>query len=126
MRGSRSRRRRANTRRDENADRDAARHSVHRTPQGPTNQSYSRTGATPVTAWRVEFAPHEVAAVSALFRKQVYVTGQATYYKALTPKITVTDFGADRPRDYETAFDELFGSSPELLGEDLSSLAGDI
>jgi hypothetical protein len=74
------------------------------------------------TVWRVEFKPRDGAEAAALFRKQVFVTGVATYYKALTPKIEAVRFGVDKHRDYEAAFDELFGSDPELSGIDLQTL----
>ena len=74
------------------------------------------------TVWRVEFKPRELERAASLFRKQVYVTGQAVYYKALAPKIIAAEFGADEERDYEAAFDELFGSSTEFAGADLGTL----
>jgi hypothetical protein len=74
------------------------------------------------TVWRVEFKAREVDRAASLFRKQVYVTGQAVYYKAMSPKLIAAEFGADEERDYEAMFDELFGSNPELAGADLSVL----
>jgi hypothetical protein len=74
------------------------------------------------TVWRVEFKPRDVDRAAALFRKQVYVNGNATYYQALHPRIDALEFGPDEERDYETAFDELFGSSPELGRTDIHAL----
>ena len=74
------------------------------------------------TVWRVEFKARDVDRAASLFRKQVSITGQAVYYKALTPKLIAAEFGADDERDYEAAFDELFGSSAEFAGEDLGVL----
>ncbi|MQA29226.1 MAG: hypothetical protein GEU82_05210 [Luteitalea sp.] len=64
--------------------------------------------------WRIEFKPRDVSSAALLFRRQVFVTGTATYYQAVNPKLHAIDFGADDERDYEAAFDELYGSVPEL------------
>lgn len=76
--------------------------------------------------WRVEFKAHEVGRIAALFRRQVFVTGNAVYYKALNPKIVATDFGADDERDYNAAFEEMYGASPELSGVSLSTLISEL
>jgi hypothetical protein len=72
--------------------------------------------------WRIEFRPSDAQRAAALFRRQVYVTGDATHYKALNPKIKATDFGPDEERDYEAAFDRLYGGSEELAGADPAKL----
>jgi hypothetical protein len=72
--------------------------------------------------WRIQFKPKDVDRASALFRKQVFVTGNVTYFKALNPRILAIDFGLDEERDYEAAFDELYGSEPALAGVDLATL----
>jgi hypothetical protein len=59
------------------------------------------------SVWRIEFKPADVAEATRLFRRQVWITGSVTYYKAQAPKITAEDFGSDDERDYEAAFDEL-------------------
>jgi len=72
--------------------------------------------------WRIEFKPRDEDKARQLFRKQVCVTGNATYYKAINPKLDVTDIEADEERDYDAAFDELYGASPELGKTDLKTL----
>jgi hypothetical protein len=39
----------------------------------------------------------------------VVVTGKAVHYRIATPKIIADTIAADAERDYETAFDEVFG-----------------
>lgn len=87
---------------------------------------YGELRADDGEVWRIEFKPQDLDRASALFRRQVYVTGHATYYRALNPKLTATDFGLDEERDYEAAFDELYGSSPELAGTDLNVLLDEL
>jgi len=72
--------------------------------------------------WRIEFRASDAARAATLFRKQVYITGNVTYFKALNPRIQAKDFGLDEERDYAAAFDAMYGSSPELAGTDLATL----
>ena len=72
--------------------------------------------------WRVESKPKDEDKARKLFRKQVCVTGNATYYKAMAPKLDVIDIEPDEERDYDAAFDELYGASPELAKTDLKTL----
>jgi len=72
--------------------------------------------------WRIEFKPRDVDRAAALFRRQVYVTGNVTYFKAINPRILAVNFGPDEDRDYETAFDELYGSDKGLAGVELKTL----
>lgn len=72
--------------------------------------------------WRIEFRPSDAAKAAALFRKQVYITGNVTYFKALNPRIQAKEFGQDEERDYTAAFDAMYGSSPELAETDLATL----
>jgi hypothetical protein len=76
--------------------------------------------------WRIEFKPRDEDKARKLFRRQVCVVGNATYYKAMHPKLTVTEIEADEERDYEAAFDELYGSSPELSQVDLMTLVREL
>jgi hypothetical protein len=78
------------------------------------------------TIWRIEFKARDVETASSLFRKQVCITGDATYYKALNPKIVVKTIELDPERDYEAAFDELYGASPELAKVDLRTLVEEL
>lgn len=72
--------------------------------------------------WRIEFRPSDASKAAHLFRKQVYVTGNVTYFKALNPRIHARDFGLDEERDYLAAFDAMYGSSPDVAGTDLATL----
>lgn len=72
--------------------------------------------------WRVEFKPSDASKVAALFRRQVRVTGNAVYYRALNPKIVASSFEADEERDYDAAFEEMYGANPELSDVPLSRL----
>lgn len=78
------------------------------------------------TVWRVEFKPRDEAKAKELFRRQVSITGNATYYKALNPKLDATQIEADEERDYEAAFDDLYGASPELATTDLKTLVREL
>jgi hypothetical protein len=63
--------------------------------------------------WRVQFDGSKQDDVAQLFRKQVQVTGRAYYYEAYPPKIVPQEIVPDEERDYEAAFDELYGSAKE-------------
>ncbi|MEP7365109.1 MAG: hypothetical protein ABI972_17790 [Acidobacteriota bacterium] len=72
--------------------------------------------------WRVQFSADLEAKASSLFRKQVRIDGRAFYYEAHTPKIVVKSIDADENRDYEAAFDELFGASKEHFNASFEQL----
>jgi hypothetical protein len=74
--------------------------------------------------WRVQFDSTHHATVTNLFRKQVQITGRAFYYGVYPPKIIPAPDGisVDEERDYEAAFDELYGSARETLGGDFDDL----
>jgi len=76
--------------------------------------------------WRVRFGSGNIERVVALFRKQVAVTGTATYYPAQAPKLIAEQITQDADRDYEAAFDELYGCNKELYGAPLDSLLEEI
>jgi hypothetical protein len=67
--------------------------------------------------WRIQFAPGMESVVVPLFRKQVRITGDAHYYQQRTTKIIARDADLDEERDYEAAFDELWGSEKDTLGK---------
>jgi len=73
-------------------------------------------------AWRVQFKSTDVEKATLLFRKQVVVIGSAVYYRAATPKIVVDSIDADADRDYEAAFDKLFGCYKEAFDADTATL----
>lgn len=67
-------------------------------------------------SWRVQFKLGDLDAVTQLFRKQVSVTGKAFYFRSQSPKLIAQTISAEQERDYEGAFDEIFGSDKELYG----------
>ena len=72
--------------------------------------------------WRVQFKSEDEGKATPLFRKQVVVTGKAVYFRVRTPKIIVDDITIDQDRDYEVAFDELFGCNRDVYKADLATL----
>jgi len=68
--------------------------------------------------WRIHFKADSTENATALFRKQVAVTGTAKYYRIAAPKLVATGIVADEERDYEKAFDELFGRDRDIYGDD--------
>lgn len=75
--------------------------------------------------WRMQFGQNDERAVP-MFRKQVAATGTAKYYRIANPKLIVKDIDLDIERDYEAAFDELFGSEKKTLGTDSQALLREI
>jgi hypothetical protein len=73
-------------------------------------------------AWRIQFKAGDADAVTRLFRKQVTISGKAYYYRAHAPKLVATETKAEHERDYEAAFDELYGCDKNLYKSDLSTL----
>jgi len=73
-------------------------------------------------SWRVQFKPSQIDNAVHLFRKQVAVTGKAVYYRVTSPKIVVDSIVADADRDYEAAFDELFGCYRDAFNADTATL----
>jgi len=73
--------------------------------------------------WRLRFDTGDAERATGLFRKQVEVSGEATYFAANYPSLRVQRIDEDKPRDYLAAFDELHGSDKDLYGnEDLDAL----
>lgn len=73
-------------------------------------------------SWRVQFRQAQLDAVTPLFRKQVVVTGKIVYYRVANPKIIADAIAPDADRDYEAAFDELFGVYRDAFGADTETL----
>ena len=76
--------------------------------------------------WRVKFKAADKPKARELWSTQVYLIGGAFYYRMAGPRIVVTEFGADEPRDYEAAFDELHGLNADLYQADLKTLLHEI
>jgi hypothetical protein len=72
--------------------------------------------------WRVQFKATDAQRVKPLFREQVHVTGKAVYYRVKTPKIVAESIVLDPDRDYEAAFDEIFGSYKNVFNADFDTL----
>jgi hypothetical protein len=74
--------------------------------------------------WRIQFNDEDEGLVTPLFRHQVMVTGTAHYYQTRSPKLTANAgaIHADVDRDYEAAFDELFGCEKQAFNMPLDEL----
>ena len=72
--------------------------------------------------WRVQFKSSDSAIATPLFRKQVHIIGRAVHYRVASPKIIVDSIAPDPERDYETAFDEIFGSYKKVFNADFATL----
>lgn len=55
--------------------------------------------------WRLRFSDADQRKVLSLFRRQVSVAGDATYFKTKTPRVIVKEIHDDPMPDYLTAFD---------------------
>jgi hypothetical protein len=67
--------------------------------------------------WRVVFKAKDVDRVASLFRKQVSIRGTAKYYRIAAPRLLAEEINPDQERDYEAAFDELYGCDAEVNRE---------
>ncbi len=67
--------------------------------------------------WRVQFSTAKLNTVLPLFRRQVVITGDATYFKANNPRLIAKSVDLDPERDYEKAFDTLRQSYRDDLGD---------
>jgi hypothetical protein len=59
--------------------------------------------------WRIQFKDRDEPRVTKLWRKQVIVMGTACYYQVRSPKLIADEIDPDVERDYEAAYQELFG-----------------
>jgi len=80
--------------------------------------------------WRVRFATKDQDEVVKLFRKRVVIEGDVTYFRIANPKIEVRHIDRDPERDYDTAFDELYGCDADIYGNEnfeslISEMRGD-
>ena len=73
-------------------------------------------------SWRVQFKSSDSEHITNMFRKQVVVTGRAVYYNVTRPKIVADSITLDTDRDYEAAYDEMFGSYKNVFNADLNTL----
>lgn len=70
--------------------------------------------------WRIQFSAERAEKATSLFRKQVAITGTAKYYRIAAPKLVASDITMDEERDYEKAFDELYGCDRQIYGDDFA------
>ena len=77
--------------------------------------------------WRARFDSTQETEVLALFRKHVVLEGDVTYFQGSSPRIDVQKAAADESRDYEAAFDELYGCDADIYGkEDFGALIAEM
>jgi hypothetical protein len=67
--------------------------------------------------WRLRFPVKEVNNVLPLFRSQVVVQGNATYFGTQSPRLEVLDITQDPHRNYLDAFSEISAAGAELFGD---------
>ena len=72
--------------------------------------------------WCIEFKSADEDRAATVFRKHIEVTGKAYYFTTNAPKLVAQSFAVDQARDYEAAFDELYGSDKKTFGVPLSEL----
>lgn len=74
--------------------------------------------------WRVQFQDEDQDRVTPLFRRQIAVTGTAHYYQTKSPKLIsyLGSVSPDEDRDYNNAFDELFGCEKASFSASLDDL----
>src|SRR5262249_48655503 len=67
--------------------------------------------------WRIKFSDGELNKVLRLFRKQVSVFGDATYFKTKLPRVDAKSITEERRPDYVGAFDKFRESYAEVFEE---------
>lgn len=72
--------------------------------------------------WRLQCDPKDLDRVSSMFGRQVRANGTAVYYRVASTKLIVKQIDMDQDRDFDTAFDELFGSDRALYNTDFDTL----
>jgi hypothetical protein len=72
--------------------------------------------------WRVQFQASDAPKVTPLFRKEVRVTGVAVHYRLAHPKLICESIQAETQKDYEKAYDELFGCDKDAYRADLQAV----
>jgi hypothetical protein len=67
--------------------------------------------------WRLRFTNADIGKVLPLFRKQVAVTGDATYFNAYNPRLDAHHIALDADRDYVAAYEKYLGSDAKVFGD---------
>jgi hypothetical protein len=77
--------------------------------------------------WRIKFKPTDIDKAKKLFTRQVAAIGNASYFRANTPRLDVEDIQFDAPADYLKGFDEFSSNYESILGDqDAQELINDI
>jgi hypothetical protein len=77
--------------------------------------------------WRTRFTTKQQDKAVKLFRQRVIIEGDVTYFRTRSPRVQVTDINPDAMRDYEAAFDELYGCDQDIYGgEDFDTLISEM
>jgi hypothetical protein len=71
--------------------------------------------------WRLRFLSGDVGRITPMFRGQVMVTGNATYFGAQSPRLDISTIFPDPQRNYLDAFAELSAVGGMLFGDADSS-----
>ena len=67
--------------------------------------------------WRLRFQSSDVGRITSLFRNQVVVNGNATYFGTQSPRLDVSTIFPDPQRNYLDAFAELTVAGNALFGD---------
>ena len=67
--------------------------------------------------WRVRFRDDDQNRVLKLFRKQVFVAGDATYYKTRAPRLEAREIHEEPMPDYVNAFDRFSEAYSDLFAD---------
>src|ERR1700752_968955 len=67
--------------------------------------------------WRVLFRNSDQEKVQSLFRKQVWIAGDATYYKTKAPRLEAREIDSEPLPDYLTAFDQFSAAFADVFAD---------
>ena len=67
--------------------------------------------------WRIRFKDKDEARVLQLFRKQVEVTGNATYFRTNAPRVDAAEIDEDVMPDYLAAYERFNSAYRDVLGD---------
>ena len=67
--------------------------------------------------WRIRFRDSQQKKVLDLFRKQVQITGDATYFRTKTPRVDALDVDEDATPDYLAAYERFNEAYKDVLEE---------
>lgn len=67
--------------------------------------------------WRILFRNSDQEKVKSLFREQVWIAGDATYYKTQAPRLEAKDINGEPLPDYLTAFDQFSAAFADIFAD---------